>query len=311
MVTMSLSDRAAELVRRRTPYVMATVVRAQAPTSAHPGDRAIVHPDGVLEGFVGGHCAGGSVQVAALGALESGEPVLLRILPEEGMDFPESPGASIVVNPCLSGGAMEIFLEPVLPAPIVHVVGESPIARALTDMAALVGFEARAASADDAADGALAVVIAHHGGDELGALRAALKAEVPFIGLVASTRRGRALLDELGATPEQRARIHTPVGLDIGAETPEEIAVSILAQVIQTRRAEGVTAPESPARSAEESGERGPQLVVDPVCGMTVVVSEETPHAVVNGEDFWFCCPGCRDSYVQQNGGTVVEGTPR
>ncbi len=303
MPDMTLAERAAELARQRTPYVMATVVRAQSPTSSRPGDRAIVLPDGTIEGFVGGLCSTGSVKVASRAALADGEAVLLRIMPEDALDFPETAGASIAVNPCLSGGAMEIFLEPVIPAPIVHVVGESPIARALLALGEQVGFEARAAEPRDSADGALAVVIAHHGGDELGALREALTADVPFIGIVASAKRGAALLDEYGVTPEQRDRIHTPVGIDIGAETPEEIALSILAQVVRARRTEGAIAA---AASTASTAAAGPQLVVDPVCGMSVVVGEDTPHAVVDGEDFWFCCLGCRDGYVAQHGGAVV-----
>ena len=294
-MSTTLSERAAELERQRTPYVMATVVRAQAPTSSHPGDRAIVHADGTIDGFVGGHCAVGSVKVASLAALEDGKAVLLRILPEESLDFPESPGAIVAVNPCLSGGAMEIFLEPVIPAPIVHVVGDSPIAQAVVEMAETAGFEARSAGPADSAEGAFAVVIAFHGGDELGALRSALTANVQFIGLVASAKRGTALLDEYGVTAEQRTRIHTPVGLEIGAETPGEIALAVLAQLVRVRRTEGVSAPEPVAAAP------APRLVVDPVCGMSVVVGDDTPHAVVDGEDYWFCNPGCRDTFVREH----------
>jgi xanthine dehydrogenase accessory factor len=127
-----VAARVAELERRlaadRVPFVHATVVRAEAPTSARPGDVALVQGDGSVEGFVGGHCARGNVQAAALDALRLGESVLLRILPDEATGFPEVPGARVTVNPCLSGGAIEVFLRPHLPPPLVAVVGDSPIA---------------------------------------------------------------------------------------------------------------------------------------------------------------------------------------
>src|ERR1700712_655578 len=116
MSVQRINARMSELLTQRVPFVHATVVRAQDPTSARAGDAAIVLADGTIEGFVGGQCAEGSVRSAALGALADGKTVLLRVLPDDAGSFPESPGAQVVVNPCLSGGAMEIFLEPLLPA---------------------------------------------------------------------------------------------------------------------------------------------------------------------------------------------------
>ncbi len=126
-----MTARMTELVTERVPFVHATVVRAQVPASARPGDDAIVLADGSIEGFVGGQCAEGSVRVAALEALRDGESMLLRVLPEGESVFPESPGAHVVVNPCLSGGALEIFLEPLLPPPVIFLVGTMPIAQAV------------------------------------------------------------------------------------------------------------------------------------------------------------------------------------
>ena len=116
-----MTDRAQQLLRARMPFVHATVVRAQHPTSAHPGDEAILLADGTIEGFVGGECAQNSVRKAALGALQAGESVLLRVLPDGDVHFPEAPGACVVVNPCLSGGALEIFLTPQVPAPLMRI----------------------------------------------------------------------------------------------------------------------------------------------------------------------------------------------
>src|SRR6185312_10273572 len=139
-IAMRMDDRAQQLLRTRTPFVHATVVRAAPPTSAHPGDESILLSDGTIEGFVGGHCAQNSVRKAALGALQTNESVLLRVLPDGDVHFPEAPGACVVVNPCLSGGALEIFLVPQLPAPLVRICGTTPIADALIGICGMLGY---------------------------------------------------------------------------------------------------------------------------------------------------------------------------
>ncbi|MGV0746189.1 XdhC family protein [Mycolicibacterium sp. XJ870] len=238
---MALAERVAQLRRARTPFVHATVVRAQQPTSAHPGDEAILLADGTIEGFVGGHCAQNSVRKAALGALQVGESVLLRVLPDGEVHFPDAPGACVVVNPCLSGGALEIFLEPQVPAPLVHIVGATPIAEAMATLCAVLGYDVCLGGPDEAElSEATAVVIASLGGAEAGAIRAALDAGVRYIGLVASRVRGAAVLDAMALSEAERARVHTPVGLAIGAKTPAEIAVSIMAEVVREIRLGGL-----------------------------------------------------------------------
>ncbi|NKZ14815.1 XdhC family protein [Mycolicibacterium septicum DSM 44393] len=238
---MTLSERVAQLRRARTPFVHATVVRAQPPTSAHPGDEAILLADGTIEGFVGGHCAQNSVRKAALGALQVGESVLLRVLPDGDVHFPEAPGACVVVNPCLSGGALEIFLAPEVPAPLVQIFGGTPIAEAMVELCGILGYDVRRLDDLGADPGdATAVVIASLGGPEGEVIRAAVDAGVGYIGLVASRVRGASILDGLGLTEAERARVHTPVGLAIGAKTPAEIAVSIVAEVIEGIRVGGL-----------------------------------------------------------------------
>ena len=289
-MTTTISARADELRTSGVPFVQATVVRAQEPSSARPGDRAIILADGSMEGFVGGHCAAGSVRTAALGALGTGESLLLRVLPDGNDAFPESPGASIVVNPCLSGGALEIYLEPLLPPAVLHVTGTSPTAEALAGLADGLGFVVRRA-ADAGPEGATAVVVATHG-DELGPVRAALDAGVGFVGVVCSHTRGAALLAELALPEAEAARVHLHVGLDIGARTPPELALSILAAVVRAIRVDGLTASgASPAPRPTEA--------VDPVCGMTVTIGPDTVHAVVDGVDYWFCATGCRTRFLE------------
>ncbi|MGO4202163.1 XdhC family protein [Rhodococcus sp. TAF43] len=296
---MDLSARAAQLTGERRPFVRATVVRAQQPTSASPGDRAIVLGDGTIEGFVGGHCAQNSVRGAAADVLESGESLLLRILPDGGVDYPEAPGASVVVNPCLSGGAMEIFLEPCLPAPIVRVVGATPVADAVADLAGRLGLDVRRGA--EPVEDETAVIVASLGGDEPTAIREALDAGAGYIGLVAGRVRGAAVVAELDLDPEQRAVVHTPAGLPIGARTAGEIALSILAELVRAIRVEQL--PIGSRYEAEETvaGEIGAALtVIDPVCGMTVTVVDDTPHLQIDGEDYWFCAPGCRRTYEKE-----------
>jgi xanthine dehydrogenase accessory factor len=288
---MTISERAVQLVQARTPFVHATVVRAQQPTSAHAGDEAIVLPDGTIEGFVGGQCAQNSVRQATRCALQTGESVLLRVLPDGETNFPEAPGASVVVNPCLSGGALEIFLAPWLPSPLVGIVGATPIADKLAEVCAVVGFEVRRDGADGLAE-LTAVVIASHGGPEAQTIRSALDAGLGYIGLVASRIRGAAVLSELTLSEAERARVHTPVGLDIGAKTPAEIAVSIVADLIRGIRVGGlrvVTTQPAP-----------PATAVDPVCGMTVTIGTDTEHLRLDGDDYWFCSPGCQASFATE-----------
>ncbi|MFD9325269.1 XdhC family protein [Streptomyces sp. NPDC060065] len=298
-VAALLEARMAELTGRHVPFVKATVVRARRPASARPGDIALVLADGRIEGFVGGVCAEATVRVQALRTLRSGESLLLRISPEVTTDGTGEPvveeGALLVANPCLSGGELEIFLEPLRPAPRVVVVGDSPIARSVAALGPALGYDITSAGVDgitpDSLAGTQAVVIASHGRGEEPVLLSAVRAEVPYIGLVASPRRGAAVLAGLDLDPGQRARIRTPAGLWIGARTPGEVAVSILAEVIQ---AVGGRSPETEEAAAGVAA----MAAVDPVCGMTVAVADDTPYSEAGGGDRrWFCCTGCRAAY--------------
>lgn len=281
--------RAEQLIGERRPFVTATVVRAQQPTSAHPGDTAIVFSDGTIEGFVGGQCAQNSVREAARGALDSGESVLLRVLPDGASPFPKTSGADVVVNPCLSGGAMEIFLEPTLPAHVLSLYGDTPIADAVVEFARVLDLDVVRSSAAEAVNSdATAVIIASLGGEEALTIRAALDAGVQYIGLVASRVRGAAVLEQLELTDSERARVHTPVGMYIGAKTPAEIALSIVVDVVRAIRLDGV----SVARNDPVA-----KTALDPICGMTVTITADTPHLEDDGVDVWFCSPGCRHKY--------------
>ncbi|MCW2636773.1 MAG: uncharacterized protein JWQ99_3140 [Blastococcus sp.] len=287
---MTVPATAAELVRSGEPFVQATVVRAQKPTSAHAGDTALVRADGTIDGFVGGTCAEASVREYGLMTLSTNLPLLLRIVPGDAPPQSSEEGAVTVANPCLSGGSVEIFLEPRVPAPRVLVVGESPIAEALAQLGGPLGYAVELAAGPDAAPRAddAALVVASHGRGEEPALTAALRLGVPYVGLIASRIRGASVLAALDVPDDQRARVHSPAGLDIGGRTAAEIALSVLAQIVTDRRA---AERHAPAASA-------PASVVDPVCGMTVAPVDSSPHTTVDGVRTWFCCDGCRAAFL-------------
>jgi xanthine dehydrogenase accessory factor len=302
----------------QAPFVAATVVRAQSPTSVRAGDSAIVRPDGRIEGFVGGTCAEASVRLHSLRAMESGDPLLLRILPGGAEGQSEvAEGAVTVKNPCLSGGALEVFLEPHLPPATVRVVGMAPIAVALVDLAERLGYAVESGPAEEAEPSPedAAVVVASHGHDEERVLTTALKCGVPYVALVASEVRGQAVRESIDLSDEQRARLHTPAGLEIGAETPEEIALAILAEIVSlrpegepgpapSRRTTGMEAPRAEA-AEPTAAEPTPvalstETAIDPVCGMEVAVSEASIHLERDGELYYFCSEGCRDTFSAQ-----------
>jgi len=316
--------RAADLRARRVPFVMATVVRAERPTSAKAGDVAVVLADGTVEGFVGGECAESSVQHRALEALETGQPVLLRISPGAPPDPPvpaeTSPGPDgghgppqgliTVHNPCLSGGTLEIFLEPDLPPAVLVVHGDSPIALALASLATHLGYAVEHTEVPMEGDvgfaGAAAVVVASHGRGEEAVLTAAAWAGVPYIGLVASRTRGAAVLDRLELLEAAKSRIRTPAGLDLGARKPQEIALSILAEIVSSRPRVAGEGGAGEVAAGEGGGraEGGPApapavtTAIDPVCGMTVAVTAQALSAEDGAEQYYFCGLGCRDAFI-------------
>lgn len=195
-------------------------------------------------------------------------------------------------NPCLSGGTLEIFLEPELPAPLLVVVGDTPIARALRALAAPLGYTAMSFEGDEIPEGTSAVVVATHGRDEEVALTAALQADVAYVGLVASRKRGDSVVGALGVCCSMKSRVHTPAGLDIGARTPEEVALSILAEIVANR-------PRPSLRPVEGlDGPASTATAIDPVCGMTVATVESSLHLDHDDGRVWFCGSGCLRAFA-------------
>ena len=298
-----LAKRAAELDAGQIPYVWATVVRAERPTSARPGDTALVLENGEMEGFVGGACAEAAVRAQAAEALATGDARLVLLTPEDGPSLEARPGEVVTVNPCLAGGTLEVFLEPNIRPPLVLVFGEGPIARALEHAGTIFDQQVRSISEPAELGPAHpdALVVASHGKREDELILAALDAGIAYIGLVASKRRGAAVLDALALDGPRRSQVHTPAGLDIGAHTPGEIALSILAEIVSLKRRQPASEPRPAGGEPYSESARSRAVAataIDPVCGMTLAAVDATLHADVGGRRVWFCGSGCRNAYL-------------
>ncbi|WP_243695296.1 XdhC family protein [Agromyces protaetiae] len=282
---------------------------------------------GAMTGFVGGNCVEASVREFSLRVLESGEPLLLQVRPGD-VGRTELEGAVEVHNPCLSGGSIDVFLEPVIPAARLVVVGETPVAQAIGRIGAELGFEVELVDGEAWRPGSTdaAVVIASHGKGEEPALAAALAAGVPYIGLVASDKRGAAVVASLDVDDSLRDRVHTPAGLKLGGRSPGEIALGVLAEIVQIRATEGAWATDDSGPAPHEhqhaehhghehpadhehdapheyTGEHeasGPATAIDPVCGMTVIAADPTPHTEHDGRTVWFCSGHCKALYLKE-----------
>lgn len=320
---------AVELRERGIPFVLATVVWSQSPTSAKPGAKGIVTADGALFGWVGGSCAQPAVMREAIAALHDGQARILRIDPAGAEGAPIRPGVVVAPMTCHSEGALEIFLEPFLPAAQLLIYGESPVADALLRLGSAMGYYVVAfrpgapgapAEANEWVDGLdpgerprrrpSVAIVASLGAYDEDAIEAALRAGVPLVELVASRKRFAAIRAALASTVpgELLERVKAPAGLDIGATSPEEIAVSVLAELIARKqdwrsawRPEGAVAA-VPEEAAAEA--------IDPVCGMTVDPRTTRHVAEYRGQRYYFCCPACRRLF-ETDPESYLASTPR
>lgn len=288
--TADIARIAADLALRGRPYVLATVVRAEAPASVRPGAKAIVHPDGRVDGWIGGSCSEPNVVRHARRALVTGASELLRIGPE---DLEPPAGVTGLTTTCPSGGTVDIFLEPVVPAPQLVVVGHTPVAHAVAAIGEAIGHrvllvDGREGPVDLAAmeEGAN-VVVASMGHYDEDALAAALAGQPATVSLIASRRRAAAalgLLRERGVAEELIATIDTRPGVELGEATQEEIALAVVAGIVQRLRG---TAAERPATA------------IDPTSGSEILVDETTPSAEHEGVTYYFSCNGCKGRFLE------------
>ena len=291
-----LHEAAAERIRRGEPFVRATVVWRRGPSSGQQGSGALIGPDGEVEGFLGGACAAPAVVRESMRALIDGEPRLMFLGPEAELDSRRREGVLCVPISCGSEGALEVYLEPVLPRPHLVVVGASPAVEALVAMAGALGW--RAGSVDDPDRLASAgvgpgtmVVVASQGRYDEAALEAALATEAAYVGLVSSRRRAESVLGYLGqrgVAEADLARVRAPAGLDLGRIAHREIAVAIMAELVE-RRAAGAVGAGPPPPAVEEA--------VDPVCGMIVDVATAAHRLERDGHTWYFCGAGCRAAF--------------
>jgi xanthine dehydrogenase accessory factor len=310
-------EQAGELTRRGQAFALATVVWRQGPSSGQQGSRAIITAEGELNGWIGGACAEPVVIREAQQVIATGEARLLLLgTPEQfGAAIPE--GMTVVPIACQSEGALEVYIEPVLPAPHLVVIGRSPMAHALVDLARVLGWRAVLVDGPDftaahAGERSM-VVVATQGHFDEEAVEQAAAARPAYLGLVGSERRGQALLGylaERGVPAGQLDRVRVPAGLDLGPTTHQEIAVAILAELVQLR-ASGALAPGPAAAdrgAASPAADRyGPSA--DPVCGMTVAADASGRPLEHDGVTYYFCSAGCRRAFEQDPAAYVKRET--
>ncbi len=290
---------AGELTDKGEKFAMATVVWRQGPSSGHEGARAIVTADGEIHGWIGGACAEPVVIREAQRVIAEGEPQLILLgSPEDFGHVPE--GMVSVPMSCQSEGALQVYIEPVLSAPGLVVVGRSPMATTLVDLASVLSWRAElidsAQFTGDRVNRDSIVVVATQGHDDEDTLERAVLAQPAFVGLVASQKRGEAVMATLrdrGIDPDLLDTVRFPVGIDLGHTTHNEIAVSVLAELVALR-AEGNLDAGSDEQAAAR---RVPETAIDLVCGMTVTADESSRPFTYQGTTYYFCAPGCRVAF--------------
>ena len=304
---LGVLERMNELARGGQAFALATVVWRQGPSSSKQGSRAIITADGELDGWIGGACAEPTVIREAQQVIADGHARLLLLGSQDQFGTAVPEGMTVVPISCQSEGALEIYIEPVLPVPHLVIVGTSPmthtlakLAKALdwlTDLVSPRDFTADSAGRQWASERSMVVVATQGHGDE-DMIEHAVAARPAYLGLVASRKRGEAVLGylaERGVPKEQLDRVHAPAGLDLGRTTHEEMAVAILAELVKLRAAGVLTERPKPRR--ERKGE--PKATVDPVCGMSVVPSASAIKAEHDGSAYYFCCAGCRQAFSE------------
>jgi xanthine dehydrogenase accessory factor len=317
-------EAATHLRAKEEPFVVATVVAFKSPQSARPGSKAIIRSDGSITGWIGGGCVQPIVIREAIKALETGRPKLISISPDESRG--DWKGVESYQMTCQGGGSLEIYLEPVLPKPELLIVGNSPIAQILSGMGKLLDYKitvadpvatpARFPDADrvltdlsglrNGISSRTYVVVATMGtGDEEG-LESVAGTEPKYLGFVASREKAGGLfryLQDKGIPAEHLARVRCPAGVELGAETLPEIAVSVMAEITRLRRAESQSVAEhkalgeGPLPVVQKAGSEEAADARDPVCGMTVSVATARYKSVLDDQTIYFCCLRCKESF--------------
>jgi xanthine dehydrogenase accessory factor len=304
-------SKASELLAQGEPFAVAEVVRYLSPISGKVGDKAIILADGTFWGWIGGGCAQPAVVKEALKSLHDGRPRLVRISPSSAQEE----GIVAYNMSCHSGGTLDIYVEPVLPKPHILIMGRSPVGRTLAALAKTIHYtvsiaapQADRESYPDAFQvqgdlnlNALRVgphtfiVVSTQGECDEEALEQAVKTGASYVTFVASRAKAAKVLQSLtarGIGPEILNRVRAPAGLDIHAGSPEEIALSILAEIVQLSRSLATQQTSTAPGEKEEAK--------DPICGMTVNIGTAKYQSVFDGKAFYFCCVGCKQTFDKQ-----------
>jgi xanthine dehydrogenase accessory factor len=305
-------ERASELARQGQAFALATVVWRQGPSSGQLGSRAIITASGEVQGWIGGACAEPVVIREARQVIAEGEPKLLLLGTREQFGEAVPEGMTVVPISCQSEGALEVFIEPVQPAPRLVVVGRSPMAQTLTTLAQALGWRTALMDGPDFsaadADSRSLVVIATQGHGDEEAVEQAVAARPAYLGLVASQRRGEAVrgyLADRGVPADQLDLVKAPAGLNLGRTSHKEIAVAILAELVQLRAAGALGA----ATAAEVAAAEAPAEAIDPVCGMTVAADASSHPLEHDGVTYYFCRVGCRQEFERNPAAFVKRET--
>ena len=307
-------DTLLELRKKGEPFVQALVVRREAPSSGKAGDKALVKRNGELIGWIGGGCVKGIVLKESLDAIKTGKPRLLRI--GKYLDNQQNQqGVKEYKMTCQSEGTVEIFIEPFLPKPHLVVMGKTEIAKALVKLAKAIGYKVTGVAADanlqtyekvdelitryqlDAVQTTPSsfIVVATQGDQDEKALEEALKKTAAFVGFVASRKKIQSIsnyLKDAGCDPAKIEAIRSPVGVDINAKQPDEVALSILAEIIQVKNSLEVLTADEPLSSMEKPA-GVPDYYINPVCGVPVDKNNPKHIREFEGEKVYFCCDGC------------------
>jgi len=300
---------ASRMTRAGEPFVLATVVWARAPSSGKPGSTALITAEGRTHGWLGGACAEPVVIREARAAIQDGTPRLLFLGTPDELEGHRRDGVVAVPIACQSEGALEVYVEPVLPSPHLVVIGRSPAVDAVAGMAEVLGW--RTVVVDDGGGDVPGVVtsldleaagvtdrsmivVATQGHYDEDALQRALATPAAYIGLVASRKRAESVLGYLrdrGTSDADLARVRAPAGLDLGRVPNQQIAVAILAELVQLLAA-GELAGVTPTTV------EAPHEEIDSVCGMTVDVATARYRTTYEGRTVYFCSAGCLDRFT-------------
>ena len=317
MNALGVLERIGDLARSGQAFALATVVWRQGPSSSKQGSRAIITSDGQMHGWIGGACAEPVVIREAKQVIADGTARLLLLgSPDQfGTAVPE--GMTVVPISCQSEGALQVYIEPVLPSPHLVIVGSSPMTHTLAELARALGWHTELIGAPDftagRADERSMVIIATQGHSDEDMIERAAGMRPAYLGLVASRRRGEAVLGylaERGVPQDQLDRVHAPAGLDLGRTTHEEMAVAILAELVQLRASGALDVPAPREPGSVPRTELTLAEATDPVCGMTVAPDASGLPLGHDGVTYYFCCAGCRRTF-EENPGAYIKAVLR